>query len=136
MKKSIATIFCFFALISTMFTAYGSEIVPFANNYNTVNAYFTISSSGRATASFDYQGKSGVTKSATIETKIQKKFGLIWITVSDGSWTDTTKATTYSNSHSVQLSSTGTYRAHVEFTISGTGGSDDEITRNVQRTYS
>lgn len=75
MKKSIAAIFCFFALISTMLTAYGS-------------------------------------------------------------WTDTTKATTYSNSHSVQLSSTGTYRAHIEFTISGTGGSNDELTKNVQRTYS
>lgn len=79
---------------------------------------------------------SEIIKSATIETKIQKKFGLIWITVSDGSWTDTTTATSYSKSHSVQLSSTGTYRAHVEFTISGSGGSDDEITKNVQRTYS
>ena len=136
MKKIIALILCFITLFTVTITAYASEIAPYSNNVYTTDVSFNITNSGKATASYEYQGKAGVIKSATIETKIQKKFGLIWITVSDGSWTDTTTATSYSRSHSVQLSSTGTYRAHVEFTISGTGGSDDEITKNVERTYS
>ena len=52
------------------------------------------------------------------------------------SWTDTITAINYSRGHSVQLYSKGTYRAHLECTFSGTGGSDDEIKRNVQKTYS
>ena len=58
------------------------------------------------------------------------------MTVDNGSWTDTSTSTSFSKSHSVQLSSKGTYRAHVVFTISGTGGSDDKITKNVEKTYS
>ena len=135
MKKFMSFLLTFMVLSSFCINVFATEIVPFANNTNTTNVNFSISDSGLATASYSYRGITNVFKSATIETKIQKKFGLIWITVSDGSWTDTTTATNYSRSHSVQLSSTGTYRAHVEFTISGTGGSDDEITKNVERTY-
>lgn len=136
MKKIIALILCFITLFTVTITAYASDIQLFYNNVDNVSTTFSISNSGKGTVTNTYSGITGTTKKVTIETKIQKKFGLIWITVSDGSWTDTTTATSYSKSHSVQLSSTGTYRAHVEFTISGTGGSDDEITKNVERTYS
>lgn len=136
MKKIIAFILCAVILFATTTTAYASNIQPYSNNVTSTNVYFSISSSGKATVSYEYYGKSGVTQSAEIETKVQKKFGLIWITVDNGSWTDTSTATNFSKSHSVQLSKTGTYRAHVEFTISGSGGSDDKITKNVERTYS
>lgn len=136
MKKIIAFILCAVILFATTTTAYASNIQPYSNNVTSTNVYFSISSSGKATVSYEYYGKSGVTRSAEIETKVQKKFGLIWITVDNGSWTDTSTATNFSKSHSVQLSKTGTYRAHVEFTISGSGGSDDKITKNVERTYS
>lgn len=136
MKKIVIALMALILIFTVTITAYASKITPFSNNVNSTKTTFSISSSGLATVKNTYSGITGTTKSATIVTKVQKKFGLIWITVSDGSWTDTTTATSYSKSHSVQLSSTGTYRAHVEFTISGSGGSDDEITKNVQKTYS
>lgn len=118
------------------FSAYAESIQPYYNNIDNVGTSFSISSSGRATVNNSYSGITGTTKSVTIKTKIQKKVGIIWVTVSGASWTDTSTATNFSKSHSVQLSSNGTYRAHVEFTISGTGGKADEITKNVQKNYS
>ena len=136
MKKIIAVILCFVTLFSATITAYASSIQPYSNNVDTTKTTFVISSTGKATVSNTYSGITGTTKSAEIVTKVQKKVGLIWITVDDGSWTDNSTATNFSKSHSVQLSSKGTYRAHVVFTISGTGGSDDKITKNVEKTYS
>ncbi len=137
MKKVLSVILCLVTLFMATITAYAnSSIQPFSNNVNSTDVSFSISSSGKATVSYEYYGKSGVTKSSEIVTKVQKKVGLIWVTVDDGSWTDNSIATNFSKSHSVQLSSKGTYRAHVVFTISGTGGSDDKITKNVEKTYS
>ncbi len=136
MKKFIAVCLCIVTLFSATITAYASSIQPYFNNVNTTDVAFSISSSGKATVYYSYVGKSGTTKKAEIVTKVQKKVGLIWVTVDGGSWTDTSTSTSFSKSHSVQLSSKGTYRAHVVFTISGTGGSDDKITKNVEKTYS
>lgn len=136
MKKMIAVILSVVILLTTTITAYAGSIQLYSNNVLTTNTTFSISSSGLATVKNTYSGITGTTKSAEIVTKVQKKVGLIWVTVSNGSWTDTSTATSFSKSHSVQLSSKGTYRAHVVFTISGTGGSDDKITKNVEKTYS
>lgn len=136
MKKIIAVILCFVTLFATTITAYAGSIQLYSNNVLTTNTTFSISSSGLATVKNTYSGITGTTKNAEIITKVQKKVGIIWITVDGGSWTDTSSATNFSESHSVQLSSKGTYRAHVVFTISGTGGSDDKITKNVEKTYS
>lgn len=136
MKKVIAVMLCLFIIFTATITAYASSIQPLSNNVNSTDVFFSISSSGKATVSYEYYGKSGVTKSAEIVTKVQKKVGIIWVTVNGGSWTDTSTSTNFSRSHSVQLSSKDTYRAHVVFTISGTGGSDDNITKNIEKTYS
>lgn len=136
MKKLIAMFLCLVTLLIATFPAYASDITTYSNNIYTTDTSFSISSSGNASVSNNYIGKQGLVTKGTIVTKVQKKFGLIWITVDGGKWTDTSTATSFSQSHSVQLKSTGTYRAHVEFTISGTGGSDDKITKNVEKTYS
>lgn len=136
MKKVIAVILCLVTLFTATITAYAGSIQPYSNNVDTTNTTFSISSSGLATVKNTYYGITGTTKSAEIVTKVQKKVGLIWVTVNGGSWIDNSTATNFSKSHSVQLSSKGTYRAHVVFTISGTGGSDDKITKNVEKTYS
>ena len=136
MKNVIAVMLCLFIIFTATITAYASSIQPLSNNVNSTDVFFSISSSGKATVSYEYYGKSGVTKSAEIVTKVQKKVGIIWVTVNGGSWTDTSTSTNFSRSHSVQLSSKDTYRAHVVFTISGTGGSDDKITKNIEKTYS
>ena len=135
MKRFFAFVLCVVLFVTTTVTVYASGVQPFSNNVGSTITTFTISSSGLATVKNTYNGITGVTRSAEIETKVQKKFGLIWITVDNGSWTDTSTATTFSKSHSVQLSKAGTYRAHVEYKISGTGGSVDKITKNVERTY-
>lgn len=122
-------------LFSATLTVYANDVQLCSNNVNITSTSFSISSSGKATVTNSYSGITGVTKNAEIKTKVQKKVGLIWVTVSGGSWTDTSTATNFSRSHSVQLSSTGTYRAHVVFTISGTGGSDDKITKNTEKEY-
>lgn len=136
MKRFTALMLCLVTFITATITVYADGIQPYYNNVNSVTTSFSISSSGKATVNNTYSGITGTTKNVKITTKVQKKYGLIWITVSGGSWTDTSTATNFSKSHSVQLSKTGTYRAHVEFKISGSGGSDDKITKNVERTYS
>lgn len=136
MKKFIAMILCFVTLFTVTFPVSASNITTYSNNIYTADTSFSISSTGNATVFNTYTGKGNLVTKGTIETKIQKKFGLIWITVDNGKWTDTSTAANFSKSHSVQLSKTGTYRAHVEFIISGTGGSDDKITKNVEKVYS
>ena len=127
MKKFIAVCLCIVTLFSATITAYASSIQAYSNNVDTTKTTFVISSTGKATVSNTYSGITGTTKSAEIVTKVQKKVGLIWVTVDDGSWTDNSTATNFSKSHSVQLSSKGTYRAHVVFTISGSPHSPSEF---------
>ncbi len=136
MKKLVSVLLCLTIFFTTAITVYAENVQTFSNNVSITSTTFSISSSGKATVNNTYSGITGTTKSAKIATKVQKKFGLIWITVDGGKWTDTSTATNFSQSHSVQLSKTGTYRAHVEFTISGTGGSDDKITKKIEKVYS
>ena len=137
MKKFLTIALCVSMLILPFtIVAQAGESSTYSNNVLSTSTTFSISSTGNATVKNSYAGSQGTTKSATITTKVQKKVGLIWVTVSGGSWTDTSTAINYSKTHSVQLSSKGTYRAHVKFVISGTGGSDDEMTKNVEKTYS
>lgn len=135
MKRVISVILCLITFFITTLTVYASEIQPFSNNVGSTNTVFSISSSGLATVKNTYSDSLNRVTSAKVVTKVQKKVGLIWVTVSGGSWTDNSTAKNFTKSHSVQLSSKGTYRAHVVFTISGTGGSDDKITKNVEKTY-
>lgn len=134
MKKIIVALITALLMFSVSITAYANDIVVYDNNCNGVDSNFFISN-GKANVENKVTGKKGVTKKIIINTKVQKKVGLIWVTVDNGSWTDTSSACNFSKSHSVQLSDKGTYRAHVKFTVSGTGGSDDEITKNVEKTY-
>lgn len=135
MKKFIAVCLCLIALCSLPISVYASSIQPYYNNVDRVNTTLTISSSGVATVKNFYSGITGTTKSAKIVTKVQKKVGIIWVTVDNGSWTDNSTSNDFAKSHSVQLSGKGTYRAHTVFTFSGSGGSDDKITKTYESTY-
>lgn len=135
MKRFLTFLVTLVIALTATVSAYASSVTPLANNNVDTKVYFSVSSSGQATVNVKCVALSTKFTSATIETKVQKKVGLIWVTVDNGSWTDTTKSKNFSKSHSVQLSSKGTYRAHVKFTVSGTGGSDDEVTSNVEKTY-
>lgn len=135
MKKFIAVCLCLIVLCSLPISVYASSIQPCYNNVDRVNTTLTISSSGVATVKNFYIGITGTTKSAKIVTKVQKKVGIIWVTVDNGSWTDNSSSNSLTKSHSVQLSGKGTYRAHTVFTFSGSGGSDDKITKTYESTY-
>lgn len=135
MRKFLAFFITLVIALTTTICVYAADFMPLKNNDAETKVNFAISSSGQATVIVRCNALSTKFTSATIETKVQKKVGLIWVTVDNGSWTDTTKSKNFSKSHSVQLSSKGTYRAHVKFIVSGTGGSDDEITKNVEKTY-
>ena len=137
MKKVNIFLLCIVLLIGWIalpVIAADYDVAPCYNNTVTANSYFTISENGKATVNIQYEGVSGLTTGATITTKIQKRtLGLIWTKVDIGTednvWIDEATGFVYSNSHSVNLNSTGTYRAVVDFVIRGTGGADDEISQ-------
>lgn len=116
------------------------EIAPCYNNVISADTVVSISSSGVAKVTNSYTGASSVTSKAVITTYIEKRtLGIFWSRVDIGQtndeWVDTIYNYKYSGSHSVQLSSTGTYRVTVEYVIYGSGGSADTITRQIEKNY-
>ena len=140
-KKMIAVCMLFVMFITTCsFIGYADEAVPFYNNVYDVYSNATISNSGTLTVTNQFSGKSTITTKAVITTYVDKKvLGLFWTRVDIGQtndeWVDTIYNYTYTGSHSVQLSSTGTYRVTVEYVIYGSGGAADTITKEIEKNY-
>lgn len=116
------------------------EIMPLYNNVSNATANLGISDSGKMTINYSYVGSSGITTKAVITTYIEKKIlGLFWSRVDIGTtndeWVDTINNYKYTGSRTYQLSSSGTYRVTIKFKIYGTGGSADEIERQVKASY-
>lgn len=143
MKKIISLIFCclifVFIPVSVFATvpesADESGLSTIYINVVDASTTFKISNTGKATVRDSYSGKVGKFKSATVSTKVQKKVGVIWVTVNGASWKTSSSSVDYSKAHSVQLSNKGTYRAYSEFKLYNVDGSDEEITKNVEKTY-
>lgn len=77
--------------------------------------------------------------SATIRTYVERKtLGLFWVKVDNGqpdkTWVDTSTSRNYSNSYSLTLTQTGTYRVTAEFTFYGSSGSES-LTKQKTVTY-
>ncbi|MBR4634768.1 MAG: hypothetical protein IKO51_00190 [Clostridia bacterium] len=109
---------------------------------NTVSADLgcTVNSSGRLSAAMVVLGYAGTTKKIQVELYIEKRFLLVfWSRVDIGCpnniWTDSKTGYSYSNTFDFDLPSTGTYRTTVTYTVSGTGGTDDVITKTDTVTY-
>lgn len=135
MKKILSAIVCVIVLIGCIpLSVFASEaITPYYNNVVRQSTLFDIDENGIATVKASYVGQSGVTTGATIKTKIQKRFLLVfWSDVA--SWTDEATGHYYSNTHSTTVES-GYYRAQVEYTIRGTGGDSDVITDELEYSY-
>ena len=116
------------------------EIMPLYNNVSTATANLSISDSGKMTINYKYTGSSGITTKAVITTYIEKKvLGLFWTRVDIGTtndeWVDTINNYKYTGSRTHQLSSSGTYRVTVIYKIYGTGGSADEIEKQITASY-
>jgi hypothetical protein len=134
MKRLFALTLISLLLVSFIMPSSALEISPCFNNTLMTQTDFIIESGGNATVCIDYTGYSGITTGANITSTIQKRVALFfWSDVT--SWSDTSSEYSYSNEHSYQLSSTGTYRAVVQYTVYGTGGSPDIINETIERTY-
>ena len=142
MKKVITVLLLmllFAAFGINAFAATNEGISTCATNVITVITGFDISDSGNAEVTVKYFGYNGITQSAKITTKIERLVGGVWSTVEigvyDNVWIDNSTQVNYTNTHSVQLTSRGTYRAVVVYEISGTGGATDVIERTIEKTY-
>ncbi len=100
------------------------------NNTSIVLSKFQITN-GVAIIDVDYSGYLGVTTGAVIESKIQKKILFWWFDVNNGqtnnTWVDTFSTWYGRTQHTLGISESGSYRAVIKYTISGSGGSDDII---------
>lgn len=125
-------------MFATTISAAEYPIMPLYNNTQNVDTKFEISSDGTATVLIKYYGIIGVTKSATVTTKIQKYVSGNWvdITLPNGSteWVDNSSFM-INKTHSTTLTSRGRYKAHVTYVIRGTGGADDVIVSEIEKTY-
>lgn len=121
------------SICSLTMTAYAKDdtIMPMYDYTSIASSSIGISN-GYATAGVQCTGYQGTTKKITAETCIQKKFGLIWIKVdigtSDDCWYDSTTNYYLKTSHSVKLSSSGTYRAKTVYVVTGNDGKSETIT--------
>lgn len=139
MLASVLLLMVFSSFMLAM-QAHATEIMPYYNNVITADSVATISSTGRLTVRNSYDGEKGVTTKAVITTCVEKKvLGLFWTKVdigtTDNNWVDTIYGHVYTGSHSVQLSSEGTYRITVNYVIYGSGGAADEITSEIIKEY-
>ena len=144
MKKRIMPFLLLVLILGTLIsTAMASdyEIMPCYNNTMGTSTNFVISSTGEAEISITYDAYQDYFTSATITSYIEKRtLGLFWTRVDIGQpnneWVDT--STRYYNAfgHTIQLPSTGTYRATVVYEINGTGGAADVIDFDKTLTYS
>ena len=136
MKKKFCLLFILaFVFVSIVqFSVLASDIMPLNNNTLATKTRFSISDTGEAVVSLNFEGYPNVTTGATISKKIEKRNFLFF-------WTDIVEETItvnnyyYANELYYQLEDTGTYRCTVEYVISGTGGADDVITYEEEQKF-
>ncbi len=127
-------------MLVTVASAEGNEgIAPCLNNTAMSTTHFVIED-GVAYLSVCYDGYPGIATSATITSKIQKKFLLFFwkdvdIGMPNNEWVDEIVGSDYLGEHTVNIDSKGTYRAVVEYVIRGTGGADDVLNAEVEFKY-
>lgn len=131
---------CIVFVLTVSFIADAKEIMTRYNNFNYVESTVTIYSSGimKITNSFS-EGPFVFTK-VIITTYVEKKvLRLFWSRVdigeADDEWIDEIYTKVYSETHSTQISSTGTYMVIVEYVIYGSGGTAETITQEIEKKY-
>ncbi|MBQ7226687.1 MAG: hypothetical protein IJX02_08835 [Clostridia bacterium] len=138
MRNKVISLMAVVALMLAMALpvfAVENGITPYYNNTASTEATFTIDENGLATIAFTCRGYRGTTSKIEVDTKIERQVGTSWVEVEGASWADESTLYYCSQSHSVELTQTGTYKATVTFTVTGSGGDADVITRELERTY-
>ena len=131
---------CFSIFAAQTISAKAANITPYYNNTQTAVSAMNISDDGVMTITYRYITKTTDISNATITTYIEKRtLGLFWtrvdIGVPDNQWVDTSTSSSYVNSRTFQLSSSGTYRACISYEIIGSNGSVDTIPYELQDSY-
>lgn len=133
----IALIMCFTSLPVTAFAAEAetrSTITPRWSHIANVNFSFSATSSG-GHVNVSYVGYSDSFEKVDIHVKLQKKFLLVfWKDVDEWSMTSTDPDELYY--HCFTLDGTGTYKATLTFTATGTDGTVDTYTDSGESKYS
>lgn len=133
----LAAIMCFTSIPITAFATENdtqSTIMPRWSNLSNVNFSFDATSSG-GYVNVSYIGASNSFSKADVHVKLQKKFLLVF-------WTDvdewSASSTNYEDVlyHCFTLDGTGTYKATLTFTVTGTDGTIDTATDSIESRYS
>ena len=128
MKRKISVFLVFTILLMNMFSvcSFASDITPRNNNTAATGTDFIINSDGLAYIACNYEGYSNITTGADIEIAIQKRNFLFF-------WNDVVRQTItvtgerFDEVYTCQLTSTGTYKCTVTYTVYGTAGEADVI---------
>ena len=137
MKRILAFVLLLCVFITPVYanSDASGEIMPIGEVATSCNYNFVINSSGIANINFNYLLNENA-QSIRIETKIQKRFLLVfWNDVDGGQWTDSFETATGSFSHTLQLEKTGRYRAVFHIYAVGTDSSVDDFELVKECTY-
>lgn len=133
----LAVIMCFTNMPISAFAAENntqSTATPRWSHLSNVNYSFSATSTG-GHVGISYTGYSDTFERADIHVKLQKKFLLVFWTDVD-EWSVSSTETIDDFYHCFTLNGTGTYKATLTFTATGTDGSTDSFTDEIQSKYS
>lgn len=140
-KRGLCLILALCTVFLTM-TGYCKTVRAATTFHNTLYADIvnSIDSDGRLETILHVDGFKGITTLIETDLYVEKRIlGIFWIRVDIGYtnnvWHDSTTDYHYSNYFDTQLSSHGTYRVTVTYTVSGTGGTPDVIVLTDTDTY-
>ena len=128
MKRRISVFLVFTILLMNIFSvgAFASDISTYNNNTFSTSTDFVINSDGLAMIACNYDGYPGITTGADIEITIQKRnFLFFWSEIINQTITVTGES--HNQVYTCQLTSTGTYKCTVTYTVYGTAGEADVI---------
>lgn len=121
-------------MASELQTSYSTTITPRWSHLSDVTFSFAATSSG-GHVDISYAGYPDSFSNVDVHVKLQKKFLLVF-------WTDVDEWSTSSTDdygnfyHCFALNGTGTYKATLTFTVTGTDGTVDSYTDEIESKYS
>ncbi len=140
-KKGSMLVLALLMMIMSVYVPFKqAEAATTYNNTTSASLSGSVNANGRLTASLYVLGIKGKTTRIETSLYVEKRIlGIFWSRVDigceDNIWHDSVTNYYYSNSFCCDLSSTGTYRVTVTYTVSGSGGASDVITKTCTVTY-
>ena len=139
-KLSILLALCLIISLFSLTEFSANEIMPQYNNMIDATINTSVDDEGLLRIQYSCIGYSGITTKIVMTTYVEKKtLGLFWTRIdlgnSEDEWIHTIKSYQYIGPRYLSLPSKGTYRITVTYTVYGSGGSSDEITRQNTITY-